>query len=85
MEHTTTENAVNPDLQELDQIVNYVKHDEHMEDLHMKWDEYEEMIWKNGHEEGRMLEKSNTDRERQRADAAEARVRELEQMLANYS
>jgi hypothetical protein len=37
-----------------------------------------------GREEGRAEERKNTERERRRADAAEAKIKELEKLLAEY-
>ncbi len=45
---------------------------------------YEQTIREEGREEGRTEERKNTEIERKRADAAEARVKELEMELAKY-
>ena len=47
----------------------------------MKIFEREEMLIKQGQEQGQLLEQANTERERQRADSAEQRAAHAEQEI----
>ena len=71
MENTTEENAVNDSLKRIHRMVNQVKHDKEVSLNYMKTFEWEEMLIKQGQEQGRLqgqlLEQANTERERIRA------------------
>ncbi len=80
MEYTTEENAVTSELQEIQQMVDVVKRDEEVSLSLMKIMEREAWLIQQGIEQGIEQERSNTERERQRAEEAEkecARLREL--------
>ena len=70
MEHTTTENAVNDSLKNIDQMVYAVKHDREVSLNYMKMIEWEKMLIRQGRKE----EQANTEKERLRADSAEERA-----------
>ena len=78
MEHTTTENAVNDSLKNIDQMVNTVKHDKEVSLSYMKMIEWEKMLIRQGREE----ERANIERERLRADSAEERADFAEKQAA---
>ena len=78
LEQTTSENAGNDVLREIDQMVNFIRHDEIVEDIYMKSWEHDEWM----RDQGREIEKGNTEKERQRADAAEKRICEMEAELS---
>ena len=96
MENTTDENAVNDSLKSIHQMVNQVKHDKEVSLNYMKTFEWEEMLIKQGQEQGQLLEQANTERERaradferkradsekERADHAEQEIRRLKEQLA---
>lgn len=75
MEETTWENAVNEDLQAIQQMVEIVKKDEEVSIAYMKSWERDAII----REEGREEEKTNTERERQRAEVERQRAEEASQ------
>lgn len=79
MENTTRENAVNPSLKEIQQMVDTVKQDKEVSLEYMKIFEREEMLIR----QGRREEQANTDRERKRADAAEQEAAQLREELEN--
>ncbi len=81
MEETTRENAVNENLQAIQQMVETVKRDKGVSIEFMKSYERDRMIREEGLEAGRKEEKANTDFERKRAEEAEERVRRLEAEL----
>ena len=72
MENTTEENAVNDSVKRIHRMVNQVKHDKEVSLNYMKTFEWEEMLIKQGQEQGRLqgqlLEQANTERERIRAN-----------------
>lgn len=70
MEHTTKENARNESLQNIHQMVDIVKQDGEVSLEYMKAYEREQMLLR----QGKKMEAVNTERERQRADAAESRA-----------
>ena len=86
MENTTEENVVNDSLKSIHQMVNLVKHDKEVSLNYMKTFEWEEMLIKQGQEQGRLqgqlLEQANTERERIRADHAERELILLKKKLA---
>lgn len=71
IEDSTEANAVNPELRKIHHMVETVKQDKEVSLKYMKIFEREEMIREKGREEGREEERTNTERERLRADAAE--------------
>ena len=75
------ENAQSDTLKEIHRMVNAVKRDEEVSIEYMKIFEREQMIREEGREEGRQEEKANTERERRRADAAEAEVELLKRQI----
>ena len=81
MENTTEENAINDSLKRIHQMVMLVKHDKEVKLSFMKIFEREEMLIKQGQEQGQLLEQANTERERQRADSAEQRAAHAEQEI----
>ena len=89
MEHTTKENAANETLLNIHKMVETVKQDKEVTLEYMKIFEREQMLLRRGVEQGQQLEFLNTQRERQRADAAEARadaaLAELQQLKALLS
>ncbi len=74
MEDSTAANAVNPSLRKLHRMVETVKLDKEVSLDYMKIFEHEEMIRKEGREEGRREQMAYTERERLRAEAAEQKV-----------
>lgn len=68
MEHTTKENAVNNALQDIHRMVETVKQDKEVSLQYMKITEREDWLRYQGREE----ERANTERERKRAEVAEA-------------
>ena len=70
MEYTTKENAANDSLQNLNEMVEYVKRDKEVSLKYMKVAEWEEMLIRQGRNE----EKSNTEKERMRADTEKERA-----------
>lgn len=81
MENTTEENAINDSLKRIHQMVMLVKQDKEVKLSFMKIFEREEMLIKQGQEQGQLLEQANTERERQRADSAEQRAAHAEQEI----
>ena len=73
MEDTRWEKAKNDTLKKIHNMVEIVKRDKGVTLEYMKIFEREQML----REEGREEERANTERERQRAEKAEARLREL--------
>ena len=98
MQHTCAENAVNEKLRRLQGVVERIKSQEEVSIEYMKSWEEQYYLKKEAREEGlaegraegreiglaegRAEERENTIREKERADAAEARVAELEAKLA---
>ncbi|MDD3361104.1 MAG: Rpn family recombination-promoting nuclease/putative transposase [Hespellia sp.] len=87
MEDTNVQNATNEQLRSIQTIVDEVKSNKEVSIEYMKIAEREEMI----REEAAAMERINTEKERQnasterkRADAAEARIRELEKEIETY-
>ena len=72
MEHTDHAHAVSDTLRELQKMVDIVKHDGEVSLAYMKWFEHDRMMVEEGREEGREEERKNTERERLRAENAEA-------------
>lgn len=70
MEHTKDENAVNDSLKDLNKMVDVVKHDKEVSLNYMKAFERDQMLIKQGLEQGREQERINTERERLRAESA---------------
>ena len=81
MEHTTAENAQNEKLGEIHQMVEKVKQDREVAFEFMKIFEREEMLIQQGIAKGREQERSNTERERLRAERAERMLEQLQQEL----
>ena len=85
MEHTSAENAKNDVLQSIDKMVRKVKEDGEVSLEYMKIFEREEMLVKQGISQGiiqgQEMERKNTERERQRADAAEQELKRLREEL----
>lgn len=83
MENTTEENATTKELQDIQRMVEEVKHDEEVSIEYMKAYEREEMLLN----QGRREERANTEAQRLRAEAAEkenAQLRaEIERLKAN--
>ncbi len=79
MEDTKEENAVNETLLHIHEMVKTVKQDEEVSLEYMKIFEREEMLIR----QGRREEQANTERERQRADAAEKRAEDAEKRASN--
>ena len=77
MEHTNEENATNEALQNIQNMVRQVKQDKGVTLEYMKIFEREQMIRDEGREEGRAEARAELECEKQRADAAEQRVKEL--------
>ncbi len=72
-------------MAKLDEIVRRIKTKKDIGVKYMKsWERERELI-EAGKEEGREEERRNTERERQRANGAEKRIKELEAMLAAKS
>ena len=86
MEHTTPENAKGDHLKTIQKMVERVKKDEEVSLEYMKIFEREQMLINQGRregiEEGRLAEQQNTERERIRADKAEAELQTLRKKLA---
>ena len=75
-------NATDVNTKKLDAIVRRIKAKKDIGVKYMKsWERERELI-EAGKEEGREEERRNTERERQRANGAEKRIKELEAMLA---
>ena len=70
MEKTTGENAVNRSLKEIHKMVTLVKQDREVSIGFMKWCEKEEMLIRKGRQE----QEAETEKQRQRAEAAERRA-----------
>ena len=68
---TGNETAVNDSLKELHQMVNVIKHNREVSLNYMKSFERDQMLIKQGLEQGREQERANTERERLRAEHAE--------------
>lgn len=68
MEHTNEENAKTEALQNIQKMVRQVKMDRGVSLEYMKIFEREEMIRNEGIEQGRQLERENTEREREKAE-----------------
>ena len=83
MENTTEENAINDSLKRIHQMVMLVKHDKEVKLSFMKIFEREEMLIKQGQEQGQLLEQANTERERLRADFERERANCAEQRVAH--
>ncbi|MDO5405915.1 MAG: hypothetical protein Q4F28_01125 [Eubacteriales bacterium] len=86
MEHTTEENATTKELQDIQQMVEVVKRDGEVSIEYMKIYEREEMLLNRGRQEGRregeLRERTNTEAQRLRADAAEQENARLRAELA---
>lgn len=86
LECSTPENAVTEDLQRLHGMVERIKHDKEVSVRFMRlWEDEErirEKAHKEGVEEGRTLERENTERERARAEEEKARAEEAERKCA---
>ena len=82
MEHTTPENAQGDHLKTIQKMVERVKKDEEVSLEYMKIFEREQMLINQGIKEGRLAEQQNTERERIRADKAEAELQTLRKKLA---
>lgn len=74
MEHTTKENARNKTLRSIQKMVTKIKEDGEVSLEYMKIFEREEMLINQGFRRGQAQERVNTERERQRADAAETKA-----------
>ena len=83
MENTTEENAINDSLKRIHQMVMLVKRDKEVKLSFMKIFEREEMLIKQGQEQGQLLEQANTERERLRADFERERANCAEQRVAH--
>ena len=70
MKHSKEENAVNDSLKDLNKMVDVVKHDKEVSLNYMKAFERDQMLIKQGLEQGREQESINTERERLRAESA---------------
>lgn len=81
MEDTTEENAQNKSLRDIQQMVEKIKHDWEVSSEYMKIFEREAMLIEQGFEQGQAEERKNTERERQRADAAEEENRRLKEEI----
>ena len=81
MENTTERNAQNQSLRDIQQMVETVKHDGEVSLKYMKIFEREAMLIHQGFEQGQAEERKNTERERQRADAAEEENRKLKEEI----
>lgn len=81
VEKTTQENALNNDLKRIHQMVETVKRDEEVSLAYMKIWEREEMLIRQGRKQGIQEEQANTERERLRAENAEAEVDRLREKL----
>lgn len=79
MEETTPENAVTPGLQAIQQMVDIVKQDKEVSLRYMKSWEIKEMWIEVGREE----ERENTERERLRAEKAEAEIQQAQKIAEN--
>ena len=77
MEHTREENAVNPDLKEIQKMVDTVKRDREVSVAYMKGFERDRLMY----EEGREAERKNTEKERERAEKQQ-RLAEQQRKLA---
>ena len=84
VEDTDHVHAVSDTLRELQEMVDIVKHDGEVSLAYMKWFEHDRMMMEEGREEGREEERKNTERERLRAENAEARAYSAETELAKY-
>ena len=88
MENTDQGNAVNKDLQDIQKMVDVVKRDGEVSLRYMKSFEHDQMMYEEGkevgREEGRLAEMENTEREKERADMAQNRIKELEAELRKY-
>lgn len=88
MENTDQGNAVNKDLQDIQKMVDVVKRDGEVSLRYMKSFEHDQMMYEEGkevgREEGRLAEMENTEREKERADIAQNRIKELEAELRKY-
>ena len=80
MENTNQNNAINKDLKEIQQMVDQVKRDGEVSLRYMKSFEHDQMMYEQGHEQGRKDEQKNTERERKRAEAAEQKIKATEQL-----
>ena len=78
------ENVTDEEIRELDNIVKSIKAKPEVGKRYMKSWEREIELREEGRKEGREEERKNTVAERRRADKAEARVKELEGMLAGF-
>ncbi len=74
MEHTTMKNAQNKSLRDIQHMVDEIKSNGEVSLKYMKIFEREEMLINEGFERGQEKERANTERERQRADAAEIKA-----------
>ena len=77
-EKSTLENVASEYLRQLHAMVDRVKHDEEVAIRYMRLWEEEESIRMRAIEEGKALERENTEREKARADAEKARADALE-------
>ncbi|MDY3249090.1 MAG: hypothetical protein SOX32_01930 [Candidatus Choladocola sp.] len=81
MENTIIENAGTDALQSIDRMVRTVKKDGEVSSEYMKIFEREEMLIRQGIQQGQELERQNTEREKKRADEAEYRATKAEKEL----
>ena len=81
----SNETAVNDSLKELHQMVNVVKHDREVSLNYMKSFERDQMLIKQGLEQGREQERATTERERLRAEHAEKELAILKKQLDNLT
>lgn len=82
MEQTTETNAVNPDLKEMHDMVTHVKNNKEVTLAFMKIFEKEQLLIQEGIQQGHDDMKKEVEKERQRAEAAEAEVQKLREELA---
>ncbi len=86
MEQTTETNAVNPDLKEMHDMVTHVKNNKEVTLAFMKIFEKEQLLIQEGIQQGIQQGhddmKKEVEKERQRAEAAEAEVQKLREELA---
>ena len=65
MENTNQSNAINEDLREIQLMVDQVKHNGEVSLQYMKSFEHDQMMYEQGHEQGRKEEQKNTEQERE--------------------
>lgn len=85
LEQTKEENAVNPDLKEIQEMVDTVKQDRKVSVAYMKGFERDRLMYEEGREEERKnteKERKNTEKERERAEQERERA-ERENLRAN--